>query len=418
MVKNFVLFLFFSIFGLYVNAQKPLRYEGPFNNGLREAGTASYSYILDENRKQIFQGGFRYSVKVKETDYRFTQSFTGNYVAGLKNGQWEYNIATKDYRVPNSDLYETSEIQLTASYRDGIPDGKWKFKAFVQERKNVQNNGQISWLPFKTTKNIEINLNFKNGVLIDTVSINDKLGEYVDYILDENGFVRLLFNHTKNEQTLYVDGVVFEKRVGESNIEKNPDFVVYSMLKNKKVSNVKLDTLSMFTLPNFTVAKILNGTIFNTNYFLFKYITGDKLLHKDNVGDAYKYDFKGFNYCKLSLNLGKNELYYVQKVDRINTEVSEKLKHCKALVKKNPTDENLRKSELTLEMLADKMSALNCWNSKISTSLTTDQGIAAAQKYCGGNLKFTFKDRSHLGVLKAIYDQATLVESEVAKIKL
>ena len=121
-VKVSILVLSFLSSILYSQSLK--NYNGSFTGGLSENGTALYSYFEDpDTRNQIKEGAFKFNYNgIGET--KASESISGNYVKGLKQGIWSHTITMTDYEKGSDFL--TGTITLVANYKNGYADGNWK----------------------------------------------------------------------------------------------------------------------------------------------------------------------------------------------------------------------------------------------------------------------------------------------------
>src|ERR1035437_8942131 len=100
-------------------------FSGEFDNGEVIKGKAVYTYYEDpKTLEYVKQGDFKYYRTLKGDYGTHSESITGNYKNGKKDGLWSYVISKLDYPSRDGSFY-TGSIKLTANYLNGKPNGSW-----------------------------------------------------------------------------------------------------------------------------------------------------------------------------------------------------------------------------------------------------------------------------------------------------
>ncbi len=417
MMRNLlILLLFIPCFSF---SQKTLKYDGPYNVGLKLPGNASYSYILDANKKQVKQGSFRYTVKVKEEEYRVNHAFSGNYSNGNKNGAWTYQINTKDYNKDDQGYFYSLTLLMTANYNQGLPDGKWNYSVLEQKRKKVRDKNEMVWSAYETVKDVKISIEFKDGLLVDSISIIDKLGFTISIITDDGGFVKdsfLVHSPTKNMEFVFDDGFLLKS------LEKDGSWKSYShhgyYLKNKALEgkSFKLETRTYFTEKGCLVRKYLDENVFNPNYFMFRYIEGDKIIIWDNSNINFNVDYKGLYYNELTSELNANENFKIQGIYKSKSNVERIYNEINGSIKNSTNKDDMISRRDRVGVLLDKIKSIACLANSSKTEFMIDELKLISDSSCKNSFpaKPIISTREEL--LNILFIEAQKIESEAEKI--
>jgi hypothetical protein len=101
--------IFFLTFTVGLFAQTLKTFNGPFNAGYLQGGTAFYTYYENpETHEYIKQGSYRYTFIGTGDHKGYTETISGSYEKGLKNGKWTYAITMADFGTDNPFLQEQS----------------------------------------------------------------------------------------------------------------------------------------------------------------------------------------------------------------------------------------------------------------------------------------------------------------------
>ena len=199
-------------------------FNGPFNDGKSQNGTAVYTYYEDPTtREYVKQGAFKYTFIGKGDYIGFNHTITGNFEKGLKHGLWTYTITMTDFGTKNP--FATGTVTLIANYKNGYADGNWKEVNSYKTRNKYLNYGQYSWDAFGPIKSMTINFNFKNGYLAGSCNINDEFAKYkVVGNYNDSGFYSgtwvvndMAWNN--NSEEVFKDEFLYETLVRNNNGE-------------------------------------------------------------------------------------------------------------------------------------------------------------------------------------------------------
>ena len=357
--------------------QKKQTYEGPYQNGIPARGTARYFYFQDKSGKKIKDGSFRYVVKEKQHDQRMVQSFKGDYSRGLKDGEWEYSIKSKDYGRDKEGFSISSEINLIASYSEGYPNGRWDYSALIYKRKQKPDG---DWGERTIVKDIKIILNFKMGVLIDSIQIHDNQGVYLDALCDNLGFLDGDFIIKSDKFSLhnqYSDGFLVKE-----NENSSQEYIYYQANKSLKNKGFTVDTITYFSEKSCLITKYLNDNVFNKEYFLFNYIEGDKMFKRNNRGYVISITYKGLYVKELRVQLTATENKIIKDIWYYNTKVQELVRNTKIAVKRDPENKELKKKLAAINGSAEQIRGYICIANKCKEYVVISDLIEASES-CG-----------------------------------
>lgn len=277
------------------NGQKTVKYEGNLSTIFSTAGVENYNYYVDEtNGKKIKQGYYRYTLKQNRGFSKLYKTINGIYDKNLKSGVWTYKITLRDYQEKGKRNYTTATLNLTARYNNGLPDGKWVYSGSFKEREIVsQQSGRVKWDKYQNVVNEKIILNFREGILVDTLLCNAPELQ-VFGIINNEGFFMGDWSYSLNGKIevqkfqnglMYLNGYLNE---ADSMVLKSNDHAAYLIPKLETIEklkqespkklkdlNYKTDTTILFASDENMVTKIVLKNIFNNPYFLFRYLEGD-----------------------------------------------------------------------------------------------------------------------------------------------
>ena len=305
-----ITFLLFSqiLFCLICAGQRTDKYSEPFPNGLEQSGEAKYSYYVDEKSgKKIKHGGFRYSLRYSGNYERLTQSISGNYKKGSKDGNWSFRTSFNNYAEGNAEKFLTGSVTLNGGFREGIPHGKWVYKKNIKTRKKESIvNGRIKWSDYSPALNITIILNFRNGTLTDSLFISRNDNFRIEGVLNDAGYFNgdwLFFESIEEETRTYKKGLLLKTEktglISYKTIETK-DFSGKYIPQHKKYSEAlsaspekaaelefKPDTFYALRHKDYRITAYLLKEIFNNKYLLFNYLPGDNYRFSTLKGLKY-----------------------------------------------------------------------------------------------------------------------------------
>lgn len=279
--------------------QKLKTFKGSFDVGLAQSGSATYTYFEDSlTRDFIKQGSFKFIFKGKGDYSGYNQTITGNYVKGLKSGIWTCVITMLDFGTGNP--YETGTLTIIANYKKGYADGNWKEVYSSKNRERNFVHGQLQWQPYKAIKIKAINMNFKNGVLVGVVDINDGFTKYkVKGGFDNNSFcigTWIINDGFSVRSRIYKDNFLYESLDRSNNgkvledrkyqTEYNNYIKAKSMSINERYeAGLIIDTICGNEVKESTSYIIEYLTeLLKKQYFFYEYIDGDLSYKEGLVG--------------------------------------------------------------------------------------------------------------------------------------
>lgn len=375
------IFILLGIMCFELNAQRVLTYEGPFQNGLPSKSTARYTYYLDNMNQKVKQGSFRYLVKEKTPDSRLMHNFSGNYKNGLKDGPWEYVIKSKDYSGDNQGFYMSSDIYLSASYRNGVPDGKWVYNSTVSKRKKILINGKNQWTDYQLITSIFIQVNFKNGVIVDSLQIHDALGDTIDLLANNGGFLNgnlYFYNGKTKEINEYRNGFYISNQSSE-----NEEFKYYMSMRGKGVDGFIVDTLSLLKNNHFPIMKYLDNHIFNKTIFLYEKIDGDACFVRNTRGVIMKTNLTGLFTLSLKPQLSAAQEKYIEDIWYYQSQVMDMQALTARKIKANPNEISLKNRAEALEIIKNEIQVYHCAANLCKSVVVPNQLYKVAGKNCG-----------------------------------
>ena len=277
-------------------------FNGAFNDGKTQNGTAVYTFYEDPTTHDYLkQGAFKYTFNGKSNYQGYVQTINGNFEKGLKHGTWSYTITMNDFGSDNP--YYTGTVSLVSNYKNGYADGNWKEVRSYKTRKKYYQNGQYKWEEFGPMKTMTINMNFKNGYLIGAVSINDEFANFkTTGNYDNNSFCigTWIINDMawgKNKELIYKDNTLYEfiargnsGALEEGSAKYQKDYDNYIKAKTMTAIERQNAGLTIDTLCGDEKCSATNNIkeyfpkLFSVDYFLYEYIGGDL---------SFKEGFKG-----------------------------------------------------------------------------------------------------------------------------
>lgn len=253
-----------------------------------QEGKATYQYYEDQTTGDFIKHGtFKY---IKQQD-SYTETATGTFNKGMRNGVWTYKISGTDY--PNSmGSYTTRTMNATLTYKNGMPDGVWKLTDFSKARsKMLAPHNTFRWSDYETITDDNVSMIFKNGVAVGTVTYKNK-GKVVTYTLNELGYAtgtHHLNRYIGTETIVYKDGVVIKDIVRDASgkVIDSDSFILEDEEKwlavAKQYMNGEISEADVLKLGADIFEKELSESVdvevvFQHDYLYLKGIGGDKTL--------------------------------------------------------------------------------------------------------------------------------------------
>lgn len=307
-----------SLLAINAIGQTLKTFNGPFTDGKAQNGTAVYTYYEDPNtREYLKQGSFKYTFIGKGSYEGYNQTITGNFEKGLKHGTWTYTITMTDFGDGNP--YHTGTVTLVANYKNGYADGNWKEVRSLKSRKKYLQYGQYKWEPFGPLKTMSINMNFKNGYIVGSVSINDEFANFkATGSYDNNGLAigTWIINDMgwgKNRELIYKDNFLYEFIARSNSGEVLEGSTKYqqgydNLIKAKSMTKAQMEEsgISIDTVCGNSCAATNNiqdyfKKLLVNDYFLYEFIKGD-LTYKEGIKGGCDIRVASTNFAPLSNN--------------------------------------------------------------------------------------------------------------------
>ena len=361
-MRLLTLIIILTSFSLASYSQKTLRYSGDYFNGERIKGSANFAYYLNKKNEKVKNGPFRYSAREKGKTWRFSQNISGEYIKGNKDGDWTYNLNSKEVKKDRDGYFYDITVDMTAKYDKGFPKGKWEYDCIISRYKKEMKSGRLRKTAATNVKDLKIILNWKKGKLVDSLIIIDKLSSNIIVSMNKMGVLSnnlIIDNNKVKSITKYSKGVeVSQNKVGKSFV--NLEYQEYSSLEDKE-NRVRKIKNSLFAKPNCIIEKYLTENIFNNEYFLYRFIEGDKLLHSNNQYNDYSITYNGLYYYTLEPKTTIEEEKILKEIDVALEKTNEAFWYNKRALAKSPKDKSLLADRQRINFALTKYEDIYCY---------------------------------------------------------
>ena len=388
---SIALILFLS---LSLKSQEQKKYSGKYINGITEPAEATYSYYDSQNNLgKIKHGSFRYSVKSKNKNSRFYQNINGSFVHNFKNGTWNYKLNFRDYYKTADNFYETGVISLIANYKNGIPDGKWTFQSVIKKRKRLSKGAKIEWDRYLPETKINMQINFKDGILVDSVKIYSSDGVELDGIFDKKGFFDKNWIYKKGnieEVTEYAHGLknsITTKNILDGKTINTSIFAdeikrmeIYKSSKSIGELPFTVETNSLIKNKNLYLVKMILNKIYNDSYFIYKYIPGDKCYYFK--GTNFVFDVKGAYELSFSNKITNAQIQKLMELNKVKNKIDNINNLSQKLLKTPNLQETTKNRIKTINYNTAKVKKIICLTSFVINQLDVKEGIKNAKINC------------------------------------
>ena len=374
-VLNFIIILSF--------AQKTERFNGEFFNGDKIKGTASYTFYRDDNNKQIKEGTFRYSAREKNDKYRYSHSISGNYKKGLKNDKWTYNYSSKDYKQDNDGYFYSINVELNSQYNNGYPSGKWLYSSKIVKYKKILKKGKYKKTNLVDVKDLSIIINWNKNKLVDSLIINNKIGESIYVIMNDEGIMNgeFYFLDEQKEFWYYENGILKNKGI-DTNIIDNKEYASYNKIDNQE-AEVKKIKKSLLSRDGCLISKYINDEIYNHEYTLYRYIGGDNIIKTDNKTNKLKIVYKGLYYYKLRPILTKRENEIIKGISADYEKVRQAEWLTNQQILKNPKNTKYKEDKKRIVRALKEFDNVDCFLNYYKKYLNLDNIKIVTRTNCG-----------------------------------
>lgn len=401
----------FSLLLLFISgaAQKTERFTGDFYNGIKINGTANYSFYTNEQNQKIKHGAFRYSAREKSETWRYSHSITGSYSKGLKEGSWNYLLTSKDFEKDQEGHFYNIDVSMTAEYSNGYPNGRWVYQCKISKHKKENKQGRIRNTASQVTTDVHIVLNWKNGVLIDSLIIDDAFQQNISLVMNNNGFLDGNYHikskdQSKNKNTIYEAGIL-KKTYNGSKSNLDTEYSCYTSLPQAS-EKVKMTKESLFKSKPKPISDYLNTHIFNSDYFMYRYIDGDKILKRDKKFGDYSVKYKGLYYYNLSPIMDAEENVIISEINSAYQKLKQADAKNKYYISKYPNDKQYQDKQRYIKTALSSFNKINCHISSYRKYLSLQKTTAMANQSCSPikNTEGLKKKTDYLQLLKDLAD--------------
>ena len=354
---------------------------------------ATYTYYKDQNTsKEIKHGKFRYTVKLKDKDYRFYQSFTGVYYNNLKDGEWIYKLTIRDYFKDNQDYYLSGAISLTAKYHRGVPQGRWIFKSELKKRKRLSKGSHIEWDRYLPNDSIKIIVNFKDGMLVDSIKILTSMGNELEGVFDKYGMCDKTWIYIENGTktiTEYSHGlkksekvILVEDNKEISNFVYTDDIKMHSQFITQKSKDVafKVDTFSILRNKKDFMVSMIFDNIFNNDYFLYRYVPGDLFYYFD--APKFNSKLRGGYVLKFENKITTSQINRLSELNKLEKKIIDFDSKTQKISKGKTLSADAKTKIGLIKLNAKNASMYTCHASFIVNEMDIKKGIEKAKANC------------------------------------
>ncbi len=372
------------------------RHTGTLRTDFPEPGEVTYYYYTHE-RQRIMHGIYRYRLRWQNDQrQRINQNISGSMAHGMKTGSWSYNIGVLDYFPDREGNFYSYDIQLNASYKDGIPHGVWQLNKTTKRRKKAEHHARKTWGDYDYENNYTLGLTFNMGQLTDSIWLSDK-GAGIDIrgSFDENGFYHGTWITRQEESILtetYYHGVVtrrVQRNAETGGIQFEEDLSahqrVWSQYRSdqKQSSGLNLEPLISNVLEDQShiLPRMINRHLFDYRFFLFGRIPGDQLI-RDYPGNNPAALFSGAKKVDFRYKVGAQQARYLSSISQDARRILEYYRKANEYAYKNQLLEE-HESELNqLEYYATLSGKYNCLIGVIKSYMDLNEGRNDAYRYC------------------------------------
>ncbi len=276
--------LFFLLL-FYVSIAGSMAQQLKTHKGEIYGGNETYTYYIDtETNDQVRQGAYSFSKSDKNSDgASSTHTIKGQYVNGYKNGAWLYTFKNVDVE-NGSNNYVTGVISMTMTYKDGMPEGAWSYSSTGKRRSRKYSFGGWSWGSYVATEPTNINVSFKDGIMVGNVTYTTPWVEAKGKLDDEGWLVGQWRVNKQGLMVEFVNGVdLFDPKDKElTELQRK----VAALAEGEREDFCLENDLSM-ELRSGKNFFDLNDGYFDNGMWLHRKITGDK-TYKSEDGLNYK----------------------------------------------------------------------------------------------------------------------------------
>ncbi len=250
-----------------VAAQSLKTHKGELNGG-----NETYTYFTNDD-EEVRQGAYSYIRSDSNSDGATSkQTIKGQYVKGYKDGTWYYTFKQVD--VENGyNNYITATTSMTMTYKDGMPNGIWKYSVIGKRRSRNYSLVGWSWGNYVATEPTHISTNFSNGVMVGNVTYKTPWGD-VNGKLDDEGWHTGIWKIDKQGTIInFINGIALYEPKDKKLTELQRK--IASLPDSERKAFCFENRLTMELMPSSNFFDINDG-YFNNSMWLHREITGDK----------------------------------------------------------------------------------------------------------------------------------------------
>ena len=381
-IKLLILILLASVSGSEVFSQTLKTHKGEL-----AGGTETYQYYIDQSSgEEIRQGTYSYSKEEHNSEGASSvQTIKGTYAKGYKDGAWVYTFKQVD--VANGyNNYITATTTMTMTYKDGMPNGVWKYSRTGKHRSRNYSLLGWSWGNYVSIDPTHISTAFSNGVMVGDVTYKTPWVD-VKGKLDGEGWHTGIWRIDKQGTTInFINGIALYEPKDQklTGLQRK----IASLPPNEREAFCLENRLSMKLMPSSNFFDINDG-YFDNSMWLHRAIGGDKtyttedgLNYKDskNYGQYYFVDYvKMVNYSSvISTNMTSDEMQKALDENRVRLD-DENVGIVEKMIAEKKTEEDAKRAaeqknpELFNQLLAGRADMIALYNRAKNCKLELSQ---------------------------------------------
>lgn len=273
MRKLFLLIAIFSVIAIKAQTIKT------FNGKDMDGGIITYSYYFDDDGNEIKHGNYRYVKTDSHTNPvgNYSNTVTGTFKNGKKNGIWTNTIVASDYGNHRYDTYNTVQKHI---YKDGIPDRLWTYSKSGKYRTKEYSLNGWHWSKYTPLETTSAQVNWKDGKLVSTFNLKD-LHNKISGQFNNNGTIIGIWKIGNNESHYTNDGILKQivnrgfNKVYSKNYDKEIElYRQYIGLPQEEQQNfllknrLKVDTVDAGAISNSIKLMFDNNKMFMEEHFV------------------------------------------------------------------------------------------------------------------------------------------------------
>jgi len=243
-------------------------------------GKATYQFYIDPSTSSEIKHGTFKASGISKSDYGFSSfSISGQFIDGYRNGLWIFIQQRKDMPIQGGS-FSTGKLKSTQSFKNGLPDGKWRLHEIWKTRDLFEINGKSVWGHFSDNIIDTAFTTFKDGIAVG-ITYCKRYGDESRATLNNNGFVTGNYIDPSSKSTFNSYGVMTKyegQQIDTAVIRK------VNMYLEGKISKSKLDELSIRVETTTDLLEFISG-MFEQDFF--KGAGGDKTMESQGQKRIY-----------------------------------------------------------------------------------------------------------------------------------